>query len=256
MARWRGTTGISWVVLLAAGLTITSALLLLAAPLGYRLGIFSLRLALQTLLRWGVYLAVGAAVVSLIGLIVTLATPKERRRGLLLAVVSFVVAAAVMAIPARFRMGPSAPPIHDITTDTQDPPQYIAVVPLRANAPNTTEYGGERVAAQQRAAYPDVQPAILNVPPARAFERTLAAVHDMGWEVVKADAAAGRIEATDTTFWFGFKDDVVIRIKPTDGGSRVVVGSLSRVGVWDAGTNAMRFRVYLQLLTQEDRTAR
>jgi uncharacterized protein (DUF1499 family) len=256
VAQSGSTMPISRVVLLGAGLTITSALLLLAAPLGYRLGIFSLRLALQTLLRWGAYLAVGAAVVSLVGLIITLATPKERRRGLLLAAVSLVVAAAVIAIPGRFRMGPPAPPIHDITTDTRDPPQYVAVLPLRANAPNTAEYGGERVAAQQRGAYPDLQPAILNVPPSQAFERALAAVHEMDWDLVKADATAGRIEATDTTFWFGFKDDVVIRVRPTDGGSRVDVRSLSRVGVGDAGTNAKRLRAYLKVLTQEDQTAR
>jgi len=256
VAQSGSTMPISRVVLLGAGLTITSALLLLAAPLGYRLGIFSLRLALQTLLRWGAYLAVGAAVVSLVGLIITLATPKERRRGLLLAAVSLVVAAAVIAIPGRFRMGPPAPPIHDITTDTRDPPQYVAVLPLRANAPNTAEYGGERVAAQQRGAYPDLQPAILNVPPSQAFERALAAVHEMDWDLVKADATAGRIEATDTTFWFGFKDDVVIRVRPTDGGSRVDVRSLSRVGLGDAGTNAKRIRAYLKVLTQENRTAR
>jgi uncharacterized protein (DUF1499 family) len=255
VAQKGSTMPISRLVLLGAGLTITSALLLLAAPLGYRLGIFSLRLALQTLLRWGVYLAVGAAVVSLVGLIITLAAPKERRRGLLLAAVSLVVAAAVIAIPGRFRMGPPAPPIHDITTDTRDPPQYVAVLPLRANVPNTAEYGGEPVAAQQRGAYPDLQPAIVNVPPAQAFDRALAAVHEMGWDLVEADASAGRIEATDTTFWFGFKDDVVIRVRPTDGGSRVDVRSLSRVGVGDAGTNAKRIRAYLKVLTQEDRTA-
>ena len=252
MAHRSGTTAISWVVLLGAGLAIASALVLLAAPLGYRLGILSLRLALLTLLRWGAYLAIGAAVVSLVGLIITLARPKETRSGLLLAAVSLMVAAALIAIPARFRMGPPAPPIHDITTDTQDPPQYVAVLPLRADAPNTTEYGGERVAARQREAYPDLQPAMLNVPPAQAFERALAAVHEMGWDLVEANAAAGRIEATDTTFWFGFKDDVVIRVKPTDGGSRVDVRSLSRVGVGDAGTNAKRIRAYLDVLTQEN----
>lgn len=256
MAQRSSTTPISRVVLLGAGLTIASALLLLAAPLGYRLGVFSLRLALQTFLRWGVYLAVGAAAVSLVGLIITLAAPKERRRGLLLAAVSLVVAVAVIAIPGRFRMGPPAPPIHDITTDMRDPPQYVAVLPLRANAPNTAEYGGERVAAQQRAAYPDLEPAILNVPPAQAFDLALAAVHEMGWDVVKADATAGRIEATDTTFWFGFKDDVVIRVRPTDGGTRVDVRSLSRVGVGDAGTNAKRIRAYLKVLTHEARAAR
>jgi uncharacterized protein (DUF1499 family) len=254
VARWSRTTGISWAVLVGAGLTIASALLLLAAPLGYRLGVFSLRVALLTLLRWGAYLAIGAAVISLIGLIITFARPKETRRGVTVAAVSLVVAGALIAIPARFRMGPPMPPIHDITTDTQDPPQYVAVLRLRADAPNSTEYGGERVAAQQREAYPDLQPAILNVPPPQAFDRALAAVRKMGWELVEADAAAGRIEATDTTFWFAFKDDVVIRVKPRDGGSRVDVRSLSRVGLGDAGTNAKRIRAYLDVLAQQDRT--
>jgi uncharacterized protein (DUF1499 family) len=250
VARSSSTTAISRVVLLGAGLAIASVLLLLAAPLGYRLGVFSLRLALLTLLRWGVYLAIGAAVISLIGLIITLTRPKERRRGTTLAAISLVVAAALIAIPGRFRMGPPAPPIHDITTDTQDPPQYVAAVALRADAPNTTEYGGERVAAQQRAAYPDLQPVILNVPPPQAFDRALAAVNEMGWDLVDANATAGRIEATDTTFWFGFKDDVAIRVRPIDGRSRVDVRSVSRVGVGDAGTNAKRIRSYVDVLTR------
>jgi uncharacterized protein (DUF1499 family) len=239
---------------MGAALALASALVLLAAPLGYRLNVLSLRVALGTLLPWGAYLAVGAAVVSLAGLVITLARPKKTRRGLLIAAVSVMVAAALIAAPARFRMGPPAPPIHDITTDTQDPPAYVAVLPLRVDAPNTTEYGGERVASQQRDAYPDLQPARLNVPPPQAFERALAAVHEMGWDLVEADAAAGRIEATDTTFWFRFKDDVVIRVRPAEGGSRVDVRSLSRIGVGDAGTNAKRIRAYLDVLAQGGRT--
>jgi len=95
----------------------------------------------------------------------------------------------------------------------------------------------------------------LNRPPDRAFDLALAALHEMGWDLVAADATAGRIEATDTTFWFGFKDDVVIRVRPADGGSRVDVRSLSRVGVGDVGTNAKRIRAYLDVLTEESRTA-
>ena len=243
------------VVQLGAGLLVVSVLALLAAPLGYRSGVVPLRFALLTLLAWGAYLAIGAAVVSLIGLILTLARPKERRRGLVLAAATLVIALALIAVPVRFRMGTPAPPIHDITTDMQDPPQYVAVLPLRADAPNTTEYGGERVAAQQREAYPDLQPAMVNVPPSQAFDRALAAAREMGWEIVAADANAGRIEATDTTFWFGFKDDVVIRVRPASGGSRVDVRSLSRVGVGDAGTNAKRIRAFLNGLTQADRGA-
>lgn len=239
---------ISWVIVLGAGLAVASALILLAAPVGYRLGILPLRVALQTLLRWGAYGGIAAAVVSLAGLVVTLMRPREARRGIALAVISLVVGLTLVAIPARFRLGPPKPPIHDITTDTEEPPEYVAVRPLRANAPNTTVYGGETIASQQRAAYPDLQPLILNVPPSQAFDRALETVREMGWELVAADATAGRIEATDTTFWFGFKDDVVIRIRPAEAGSRIDVRSVSRVGRGDAGTNAKRIQAYLDAL--------
>jgi uncharacterized protein (DUF1499 family) len=253
MANRPGGPSISRAVLVGAGLLVAAVLLLLAAPLGYRLGVVPLRFALLTLLAWGVYLAAGAAVVSALALILTLARPKERRRGLLLAAATLAVAVALIAVPARFRMGTPAPPIHDITTDTEDPPEYVAVLPLRADAPNTTDYGGEPVAAQQRQAYSDLQPAMLDVPPPQAFERALAAVEEMGWDLVAADPLAGRIEATDTTFWFGFKDDVVIRVRPAGSGSRVDVRSLSRVGVGDVGTNAKRIRAFLEVLTRQGR---
>jgi uncharacterized protein (DUF1499 family) len=242
---------ISWVVLLGAGLAVASALVLLAGPVGYRLGMLPLRVALQTLLRWGAYGAIAAAVVSLVGLVVTLTRPREARRGIFLAAISLLAGVLLIGIPGRFRLGPPTPPIHDITTDTQEPPEYVAVLPLRVNVPNTTVYGGEEIASQQREAYPDLQPLILEVPPRQAFDRALATVREMGWELVASDPTAGRIEATDTTFWFGFKDDVVIRVRPTDGGSRVDVRSLSRVGRGDAGTNAKRIRAYLDALRGE-----
>jgi uncharacterized protein (DUF1499 family) len=242
---------ISCVVILGAGLAVASALVLLAGPVGYRLGILPLRVALQTLLMWGAYGAIAAAVVSLAGLVVTLTRPREARRGILLAAISLLTGVVLIGIPGRFRLGAPKPPIHDITTDTQEPPEYVAVLPLRVNAPNTAVYGGEKIASQQREAYPDLQPLILNVPPPQAFDRTLGMVREMGWELVAADATAGRIEASDTTFWFGFKDDVVIRVRPADGGSRVDVRSLSRVGGGDAGTNAKRIRAYLDALRVE-----
>jgi uncharacterized protein (DUF1499 family) len=239
---------ISSLVMLGAGLAVASALLLLAGPVGYRLGIVPLPIALLTLLRWGAYAAIAAAVLSLAGLVVTLIRPREARRGIWLAAIGLLAGVVLIGIPGRFRLGPPKPPIHDITTDTQEPPEYVAVLPLRVNAPNTTVYGGEKVASQQREAYPGLQPLILNIPAPQAFERALATVREMRWDVVAADGAAGRIEATDTTFWFGFKDDVVIRVRPADGGSRVDVRSLSRVGRGDAGTNAKRIRAYLDAL--------
>ena len=204
---------VSWVVILGAGLGSVSALMLLAAPLGYRLGILPLRTALLTVFVWGAYVGCAAAVGSLIGLVMTLLRPRDARRGLSLAVISLLAGMVFIGMAGRFLLGPQKPPIHDITTDTQDPPQYVAVLPLRANAPNKTVYGGEKVAALQRQAYPDLQPLMLNVPPRQAFDRALATVREMGWDPVAADAAAGRIEATDQTFWMGFKDDVVIRVR-------------------------------------------
>jgi uncharacterized protein (DUF1499 family) len=68
----------------------------------------------------------------------------------------------------------------------------------------------------------------------------------MGWKIVDMNKDAGRIEATDTTFWFGFRDDIVIRIEKNDSGSRLDIRSVSRVGISDIGTNAKRIRRFLK----------
>jgi len=140
------------------------------------------------------------------------------------------------------------PPIHDISTDLEHPPQFVAVLPLRAGAPNPAVYGGPEVAAAQREGYPDLHSLVVHLAPGAAFARALASARAMGWTMVAADSAAGRIEATATTRWFGFKDDVVIRVEPDPAGSRVDVRSVSRVGQSDVGTNARRIRTYLARL--------
>jgi uncharacterized protein (DUF1499 family) len=91
---------------------------------------------------------------------------------------------------------------------------------------------------------------MLSIPPDKAFEQALAAARKMGWVIVDANAADGRIEATDITFWFGFKDDIVIRVTPADQRSRVDMRSVSRVGKSDVGMNARRIRKYLKELKQ------
>ena len=250
MTRRQGrSASIPWVVKLAVAAVAVAALVLLAAPLGYRLGVLPLRTALLGVLRWGAYAAVAAAGVSALALGYLLARPKGARRGVWVALLCLGVAGAMFSIPAGYRVGPARPPIHDISTDTEDPPPFVAVVPL--NTPGRTDYEGEVIAAQQRQAYPDLQPVMLDDPPAEAFERALAAVYRMRWQLVEADEPAGRIEATDTTFWFGFKDDVVIRVRPAGAGTRIDVRSLSRVGGGDAGTNAARIRDYIETLTAD-----
>ncbi|HEX5632437.1 MAG TPA: DUF1499 domain-containing protein, partial [Gemmatimonadales bacterium] len=142
----------------------------------------------------------------------------------------------------------SVPFIHDISTDLADPPGFVALAFERKAAPNGLEYGGTKVAEEQRRGYPDIKPLILAAPPAQAMQRALDAARALGWRVATADAASGRLEATDTTFFFGFEDDVVVRIRAEGTGSRVDVRSVSRVGLSDLGANAQRIRRFLAKL--------
>lgn len=144
------------------------------------------------------------------------------------------------------------PRIHDITTDTDHPPQFVALLAVRQKAPNGAAYGGARIAQAQKAAYPDIAPARLGTPPDQAFDRALDAAQRMGWKIIAADKAEGRIEATATTFWLRFKDDVVIRIAAAGSGSRLDIRSMSRVGRNDFGANAKRIRAFLQQLRSRD----
>lgn len=216
------------------------------APLGHRIGVVPLGLAFALVAVGFLVLVVGALLLTVTALRGRIAPGMER-----LAYGALASAVIVSLFPVSALVsGGGAPPIHDVTTDTESPPAFVAAVAL--NAPGRTEYEGETVAEQQRAAYPDIEPVTLPVAPDAAFDRALATVERMGWEILETAAADGRIEATDRTFWFGFADDVVIRITDADdGASRVDVRSLSRVGVGDLGANAQRVREYLAALTDE-----
>ena len=199
-----------------------------------------------SILKWAAYAAVAAAALSAIGVA---ATRRGRARGRAAAWLGLAAGLVVAGAPAvQVWTAGRVPPIHDIATDPDHPPVFSAIAPLRGDAANTIDYGGPAVAAQQRKAYPDLGPALLDLPPRQAFDAALAVARDMGWEIVDANPGQGRIEATDRTFWFGFKDDVVIRVAPTETGSRVDVRSLSRVGRSDVGTNAKRIRAFLARL--------
>jgi uncharacterized protein (DUF1499 family) len=136
------------------------------------------------------------------------------------------------------------PLIHDISTDTADPPRFVAAQTLRAEAENTLDINPADAAFQTRA-YPDIQPLRTPLAPAAAFERALATARQLGWEVHAQDGQGGRIEAVDTTPIFGFHDDVAIRIRPAGDGSVIDLRSVSRVGRGDLGANAKRIRRFM-----------
>jgi uncharacterized protein (DUF1499 family) len=225
---------------------IASVLTAISAGPGYDAGLWHYRTGF-IILRWSVYTAVAATVVALIGSVLAVA----RRRYRIAFVGAGAIAMALTVIMPTWQLQRTAsvvPRIHDITTDTDNPPQFVALLIARQRSPNGSEYAGEKIAREQKAAYPDIQPVILKEPPAAAFERALAAARAMGWEIVAAVPTDGRIEATATTRWFRFKDDVVIRVTPQPAGSRIDVRSTSRLGRSDLGTNAKRVRAYFAAL--------
>jgi uncharacterized protein (DUF1499 family) len=232
---------------LAAALGVLALLLLLASGPGTRLGWWHFRTGF-TLMTWAAYAGIAAAVVGLLALAL------GRRRALVLGLLGLAMGALAFYLPWSWRneaMG--YPPIHDLTTDPANPPPFVAVLPLRADASNPPEYAGDSVAAVQREAYPDLAPLMMAMPVDSAFSLAAAVAREMdGWEVVDQDRVDGRIEATATTPWFGFLDDVVIRVSSASGISRVDVRSKSRVGRGDAGANAKRIRAYLERLRARD----
>lgn len=232
--------------LAALAVALIALLLLFLSGPGTRFGMWDFRTGFQ-LLRYGAYAGIAAAVLGLIALMLT------RGRGRVIAAVALLMGALAWFLPWNLRRGAMEyPPIHDITTDTRNPPVFVAVAPLRQDAPNPVEYQGDSIAAQQRQAYPDIRPMMMAMPVDSAFSLALRTAREMGWELVDQNRREGRIEATATTSWFGFKDDVVIRVTSASGISRVDVRSKSRVGRGDVGANAKRIREYLDALRAAD----
>ena len=220
--------------------------MLLASGPGTRLGVWPWQTAFS-LLKWATYTGIAAGAAALI--LVALAALPQWRAGVWVPVLALAFAVAAAAPPLYLlQQAKALPDIHDITTDTSDPPAFVALMPERVKADNGAAYGGAAVAAEQQKGYPDIKPLVLKVPPREALQRVQDAARVLGWEVVASDAESGRLEATATTTWFGFKDDVVVRIRSEGSGSRVDVRSMSRVGSSDVGANAKRIREFLAKL--------
>jgi hypothetical protein len=228
----------------ALGAAVVAGLLIMLAGTGSRLGWWHFRTGF-TLLGYGAYGGIGAALLGFSGVI--LASRKRQLSGIVVAILAVVIGLAAAVVPASWRMiAKKLPLIHDISTDTVHPPQFVAILPLRKDSPNPAAYGGPEVAEQQKLAYADLRTEVLDIPSGVAFERALSTARAMGWQIVAAEPSQGRIEATDTTFWFGFIDDIVIRIVPAGDRSMMDIRSVSRVGKSDVGTNARRIREYLK----------
>jgi uncharacterized protein (DUF1499 family) len=221
-----------------------SALMILGAGPLYRFAHVDLGMAFNVL-KWGSYAAFGTAAIAVLWLIVALVS--RSAQGIAPVLVGLVLAAAIY-VPLQMRaMAASVPAIHDITTDTGNPPAFVALLPARKESKNGADYDPANAAEQQKA-FPEIQTFASEKPPAELFEKAKKVATDMGWEIAAAEPNEGRIEATDTTMWFGFKDDIVIRIVADGTGSKLDIRSMSRVGKSDLGKNASRIRDFLARL--------
>ena len=230
-------------------IALVSGLAEILSGFGHRWGIWNYRTGF-VILRWAAYAAIIAATASLFAAMLT--RPGRGRRGFVLSLMGLLTAVVIAGVPGFFwQRAHQVPAIHDITTDMDNPPLFVMIIPLRKSAANKAEYGGPEIAAKQRAAYPDIVPLELSNPPHQAFEQALSAARSLGWRIIDAKEPQGRIEASDTTFWFGFTDDIVVRIAAAGRGSRIDVRSVSRVGKSDIGTNARRIRGYLKKIQQK-----
>jgi uncharacterized protein (DUF1499 family) len=235
---------IARIVVLA--LAVLALAMTLSSGPATRAGIWSWETGIA-MLRWATYTGLAAGVGALI-LLVTLAVPAFRVHAWVPIAALAIAAIAVTPPLMMLSTAKSVPLIHDISTDLADPPAFVALAEARKASPNGVAHGGAQVAEEQRKGYPDIKPLVLKTPPPETVQKAIDVARGMGWYVAATDAAAGRLEATDTTFFFGFKDDIVVRIRPEGTGSRVDVRSVSRVGLSDLGANAARIRKFLDKL--------
>ncbi|AYF34375.1 DUF1499 domain-containing protein [Halomonas sp. XH26] len=234
-------TLLAWLSVIAL---IASALLMAGAGPAYRWELISLGDAFS-LMRNGVYAATAAVAISILLLLISAFT---RRMGAGVAAIFVIVAtAALLYLPwQQWQRAQQAPAIHDITTDTQNPPDFVALRDAREAAPNAVDYPGEATARQQQMAYPNVQPLQVTAPKATVLAAAQAEVEASGWQI--AAITESTIEATATTRWFGFEDDVIIRLTEQQNDVQVDMRSASRLGTSDVGTNALRIETFLDNL--------
>lgn len=222
---------------LSAALALVAAAAIVLAGLGYRAGWWHFLTGLR-IAEWAVY----ASALALAGALAAAwrTRPGAGRRGFAAALLGIVLALPVVGVAIQWELAARAhPPINDISTDLDDPPVFW-------DMPDPADHPGTQVADLQRQGYPDLAPLRAAVAPQQAFGQALALVRERGWEVVAADEADLRIEATTTSRLYGFTDEIVIRITDEGGEAQVDMRSRSRLGRIDRGVNAARIRAFLQ----------
>ena len=235
---------------LAGILAALSALCYVGLTAAFRLDLIGVTTVFSVLgiLAWAL---LGLGILALFMGMVGLGTRKASIGGLALDGGIAALAAASGPVMMRVQAG-EVPVIHDISTDTKYPPQFITArdILMADQHSNTTEYNAAN-APKQVEAYPNLKTVEYDKSFEEVFQAALATVEGMGLEVIGTEENAGRIEATATTLWWGFKDDMVVRVNRFTSPVQVDVRSSSRIGRSDLGVNAKRIETFLSKLDQK-----
>lgn len=230
-----------YIALAAVGLAVGSGL-------GYRAGLWSVPVSIGVL---GISVIAGGAALVVSGFGIYRSLRLDRAPlGYGYSLIGLMIAGGlILFLALQLKDAPNLPAIHDITTDTANPPNFVALLSVREASPNGAAYDYD-ARDEQIAAYPEILPLYIKgakVAGATALAESQA--RKMGWEIAAIEPGLGRIEATDTTFWFGYKDDIIIRITAKEDGVMVDLRSVSRVGIGDLGANAKRIETFLSALS-------
>jgi uncharacterized protein (DUF1499 family) len=223
--------------------------LLALAPLGWRLGFWQYGFGLYRMMPVSGFVAVVAVILSVLAL--ARDWSQLRLRDLAMLFIAVALGAALVYVPGQYwYTRNTVPPIHDITTDVDNPPTFNGVLAARAaEGAGSVDNRSPQLAEMQKAAYPDLAPVMTTLPVTRAFNEALDVAKSMpSWTIVSSDIDAGRIEASQQSRWFRFTDDIVIRVAGDEDGSRIDMRSTSRQGRSDYGVNAARIRTYMSAL--------
>lgn len=251
-------------VRLALILALLLPVYFLVSALGTKFGVFDWRIGFGLLvIKVGALVLFGVLGMAFVGLLLSVLVKPRRGwgRALIALLAPALALGFVVSVMTRAK---TIPPIHDIATNIQDPPQFSTAVtearatirdgnPISSMTTPVALLKGKSVGEVGRAAYPDIESLTLVMPVGRATEVVAAAASKQGLRVVRTSIADGSVEAVAESFWFGFKDDVAIRVRPgADGVSSIVdIRSTSRVGVSDLGANAKRVRRLLNSIKTE-----
>jgi uncharacterized protein (DUF1499 family) len=227
-------------------IAIFSLPVVLLAIAMHRLSLVEYRVAVIALLSGFAVAALALAVA--IGAFV--AIWNEGLRGLGRAFTAATIGILIIGWPlVTLARSATLPMIADITTDYNDPPQFVAVAQARPRGSNPVRYPGAAYARLQREAYPGVKPFEVEANPDEVFNMIMGIVDKRGWRVLdnvspRGGERDGRVEAVARTLVMGFREDIVIRVRSGSKGVRIDMRSASRYGEHDFGSNARRIEQF------------